>query len=966
MEAHGRKMLPLGALVVSCSLWVSMSGPASFEGDPRVRYSTYLGGDEDSSERHLGRSYSDEHILAVAANAAGDVLVGGFTETSLFPTKDAFDPTVNARPDGFAARFAPNGSLTFATYVGGNGSTKVTGTAFDAHGNSYWTGHTWATDFPVKDAWQPANGGGLDAFLLVLDPKGALKLGTFLGGSGDEGSHVRVAVDGARNVYLAGSTRSADFPVRNATQPNFGGDQDGWVAKFSPTGQLLTSTFLGGSGTDVLTDIAYNNSGSVRVTGFTYSSDFPVANAAQATLRSAPDAVVASLDLSAPAVEWSTYLGGADLDAAYGVAADGAGGTVVAGRTRSDDFPTLQALQRTRAGASDAFFAKLDAHGALQLSTYYGGSGTDQARGVALDPGRDAWVLGLTGSTDLPTRSAFQAALGGETDAFAARLTTLGPCFDLGSYFGGWAPDLFHDGTVNREGRIALAGFGHWGYPTTAGAYQVGSKGAEEGVLTVLDEAVSDLGAPCTHLEPAGTQGAQGWWTTEVTANLVPVCRCVVADSFHALDGAAFASGNKTTIAEGVHELRYYSVSTTGGQEAVRSASFKVDTTPPTVTLVNPKAGEIHAASRTLQGAAVTIAAQNVLVEANATDVLSGVARVDFYVDEAIVASDASPPYQFTWAAGRAPSGLHRLIAESWDVAGNSARAEMPVLTIQTKMDIPAPPPLPVRATGGPRIGAHVHSVWLEHDSPMDVEDLAALVQSESHGVASFAVPLGGARAEELAPVVAQRALEAFDGLPAVVQLNTFRLHEDAQTKEHLAALFRHIASALQDPDVLVVVGGNEPLSKGKEWLRPQDAADRVRMEYAAWHAASDAPFCHKFTAPKFNDGVGWDVMEQLWRDSQDALCYVWYEDTDDLATLDRLRGLSVELGKPLHILEARVPGNDPALLRAMAAQADTFVLYHLVADERMDSRFPAFVLRDGSLERTDAGAMLERALALS
>ncbi|WP_295584650.1 SBBP repeat-containing protein [uncultured Lamprocystis sp.] len=184
---------------------------------------------------------------------------------------------------------------------------------------------------------------------------------------------------------------------------------------------MVYSTYLGGSTNETITEIggasiAVDNTGSAYVTGGSDSLDFPTYQAQQATLAGAgPDAVVAKLNPAGSALVYSTYLGGSDYDDAAGIAVDQVGNAYVTGVTASTDFTTTtSAFQSAISGSFDAFAAKFNPAGsALVYSTYLGGSGDETGLGIALDPAGNAYLSGNTTSTDFPTRNPVQPTLGG-------------------------------------------------------------------------------------------------------------------------------------------------------------------------------------------------------------------------------------------------------------------------------------------------------------------------------------------------------------------------------------------------------------------------------------------------------------------------------------------------------------------------------------------------------------------------
>jgi hypothetical protein len=179
---------------------------------------------------------------------------------------------------------------------------------------------------------------------------------------------------------------------------------------------VIYSTFLGGSSDDEGHGIAVDDAGAAYVTGYTLSTDFPTAAALQVTNHGAPDAFVTKLNPAGSGLVYSTYLGGNGEDLGDGIAVDAAGNAYVTGQTRSTDFPTtVGAFQRALQGPADAFVTKLNPAGSgLVYSTYLGGGGFDAASGIAVDAGGNAYVTGLTYSTNFPTTAgAFQTTNAG-------------------------------------------------------------------------------------------------------------------------------------------------------------------------------------------------------------------------------------------------------------------------------------------------------------------------------------------------------------------------------------------------------------------------------------------------------------------------------------------------------------------------------------------------------------------------
>jgi hypothetical protein len=267
-----------------------------------VLYSTFLGG-----------SFTDRGD-AIAVDSSGLVYVAGHTDSDDFPTKDALQAVYGGGlDDAFVAKLNPqdsgDDSLVYSTYLGGSGSEKGLGIAVDGAGNVYLAGETSSSDFPVVNALQPRYGGGTsNAFVAKINSAGtALLFATYLGGGGDDRAS-GLALDGDGNIYLTGSTSSADFPTVNAIQPAHGGGSDAFVTELVSDGSALVySTYLGGSGNENpymngvnSGALAVDAAGNVTVTGTTASTDFPTVNPIQPELHGDTNAFIARLTNTGP------------------------------------------------------------------------------------------------------------------------------------------------------------------------------------------------------------------------------------------------------------------------------------------------------------------------------------------------------------------------------------------------------------------------------------------------------------------------------------------------------------------------------------------------------------------------------------------------------------------------------------------------------------------------------------------
>jgi Beta-propeller repeat/Abnormal spindle-like microcephaly-assoc'd, ASPM-SPD-2-Hydin len=320
---------------------------------------------------------------------------------------------------------------------------------------------------------------------LIIDP--VLNYSTYLGGSGYD-SGTAIAVDASGNSYVTGFTRSANFPATTGSFQTSCGTTgtcngyfwDAFVTKLTANGQIVYSSFLGGSGNDMGKAIAVDASGSAYVAGQTFSSDFPTtAGAFKTSYNGAGDAFVAKVSPGGTSLQYSTYLGGSGTDNPEGIAVDSGGNAYVTGQTYSTDFPTAAAIQASNGGNqdSDAFVTEINSSGsALVYSTYLGGSSMDWGNGIAVDSSGNAYVVGFTRSADFPLAGSLQATCGGcpgSADAFVAELAPNGGALLHSTYLGGSGDDHGTGIAIDSDGNIYVTGFTYsMDFPITPGTYQ--------------------------------------------------------------------------------------------------------------------------------------------------------------------------------------------------------------------------------------------------------------------------------------------------------------------------------------------------------------------------------------------------------------------------------------------------------------------------------------------------------------
>ncbi len=363
--------------------------------------------------------------------------------------------------------------FVYDDYIGGgtvdNGNAENVGQsiAVDGAGAAYVTGVTSFVNFPTPNGWDSNQNGGSDAFVTKLSPDGAsLVYSTFIGGLADDRGK-SIAVDGSGNAYVAGETVSADFPTTTgAWDATLGSAHrfDGFVVKLSADGSQLTySTYLGGSMDDGCVGLALDSTGAAYATGFTYGK-FPVTVGAFASPHLGSNAVfVTKLSTDGRSLAYSTFFGGRAVGNA--IAVDVFGSAYVAGQVGGDyAFPTTGAAFQTSPNpgtANDGMVFKVSPAGdSLLYSTYLGGNDVDACYGIALDQFRNAYLTGMTRSTDFPAsfRPGWDTTTNGARDAFAAKLSSDGSDVVYASYLGGSGEDYGFGIAVDSSGNAYVVG----------------------------------------------------------------------------------------------------------------------------------------------------------------------------------------------------------------------------------------------------------------------------------------------------------------------------------------------------------------------------------------------------------------------------------------------------------------------------------------------------------------------------
>lgn len=322
---------------------------------------------------------------------------------------------------------------------------------------------------------------------------------TFLGGAGEDKAR-SVVLDASGNPVLAGYTYSSNFPTTAGVYDRTANGQgDAFVSKFSSTGALLWSTYLGGSADDRASCVKLNSSGQPILVGNTASSDFPTTlGAYDRSYGLNGDAFVAKLSSNGATLLAATFLGGSQSDVANGLDFDASGAPVVAGTTYSTTFQNGWNNEFGPRGAGDGYVFKLNAALSSKVCSYrFGGTGSEVCLAVALNPalGDMVSVTGCTYSSNFPTYCPWYAGsrLSGSSDAYVTMIDTSGHRLLGSSFLGGTSWDTGTCIAANSAYLIVGGQTGSSDFPIWMAyrPYRAGSGGGSDGFVVTWCSGVS-------------------------------------------------------------------------------------------------------------------------------------------------------------------------------------------------------------------------------------------------------------------------------------------------------------------------------------------------------------------------------------------------------------------------------------------------------------------------------------------
>jgi hypothetical protein len=388
---------------------------AKFNSAGQLIWGTYFG----------GSIYETAYCLCL--DASGNIYVGGDSGSGTNVASPGAHQTVygGGIDDAVIVKFDPNGQRLWSTYYGGTLHDIIYCMNIDNAGNIIVGGHTESTNgtgiIATIGAYQTSFTYAYDVFVAKFTAAGTRVWGTYYGDTGFEEAWGIVA-DVAGNVYITGFSSSVSGIATAGSHQQFsGGNNDAYLAKFDPTGStVLWATYYGGASDDAGAAVEIDAQGKIFMGGNTGSSASISTPGSYQTTPGSPDDVFLTCFNSTGVRQWGTYYGGNGTDYLSDILVDANQNIMFSGETLStNSISTVGAYQPSigLVNTYDAYFTRFKNSGSIDLATYFGSSGNDNGRGIALDNTGLLYMCGETTSTvGIASPGAYMSNAGGNGD----------------------------------------------------------------------------------------------------------------------------------------------------------------------------------------------------------------------------------------------------------------------------------------------------------------------------------------------------------------------------------------------------------------------------------------------------------------------------------------------------------------------------------------------------------------------
>ncbi len=354
----------------------------------------------------------------------------------------------------------PNYKIEWSKYLSGSENDYFLNIAIDSLDNIYASGNTSSIKINELSPIGSSRGAS-DILLAKMDKEGDFKWIAVVGGSRNDYNHGLV-IDRNNNIWICGESSSENYYTKNNIQQLYtGGTADGVLTKFNGDGNIIYSTYYGGSDYDAFTDITTDLNNKIWLTGRTASKDFKTtSNAVKKVIIEYYESPILRFS-DTGVLEFSGFFGGLQngaLTLADCIKADSEGNIILGGYSNSSTLPTNNnSYQKNKSGGFDSFIAKLNPTGVLIWCTYIGGSSFEYGYALDIDSKDNVILCSVTGSYGLQVfNSSLQNAIAGSLDIYITKFSALGDLI-WSSYFGGKGTELNdYGGYIKLLGNLSI------------------------------------------------------------------------------------------------------------------------------------------------------------------------------------------------------------------------------------------------------------------------------------------------------------------------------------------------------------------------------------------------------------------------------------------------------------------------------------------------------------------------------
>ncbi len=327
-------------------------------------WSTFIGGN------------GNDFCTAIAVTSDDHIVVTGYTSSTNMSFGTLVTNYGGGNRDAFCSKLTKDGELVWTVYIGGNGDDYTQDLAIDSEGNIIIVGKTGSESVPFDSQLQTSYGGGsFDGFLAKITPTGQINKFSYLGGTGtDEIKDLTFDVDG--NLCICGATSGAEILSSLTTIPYFGGVSDAFITCINSDFQIIWAEYVGGAGADLFNSISLDIQGNFIVGGNTNSGPIAFLDNSGILSPNNTDAMLMSFNPTGTLL-WSQFVTGSGIENIKDIHVDVFGNVYVGGTTDSGNLDVLEAFQENLGGGLDAFISKFSTLGELKWLSYMGGTGND-------------------------------------------------------------------------------------------------------------------------------------------------------------------------------------------------------------------------------------------------------------------------------------------------------------------------------------------------------------------------------------------------------------------------------------------------------------------------------------------------------------------------------------------------------------------------------------------------------------